>query len=498
MISDTIEKRLQELQEEIMNDEYDLVAGISKESSYESIMKKYEDIADEKKLVDLKKEIEECSNSRQRENSERLYYAVMGHIIDSKTADMEQKLSELSANSVVEYNDSTLHVQDVPTLLRKTNDFSEREVLYNSLIPYKKEYTELNKKTLEIQVPELLRLTNTNSIIECNDVMKKYSHEDVRINMRETYKKLKSIYEEQMEIVSNKKTGRSFRGLSRAHVLYIMYEDSFDGLFSKEKIFPAISSAFLRQSFDLSKIPGLRVDSEFREGKSARASCWPVNPPHDVRVLTKSEGGFDDVMDLMHELGHGLHYSHASPSLSFAEKNLGRTNVFSEVFSFLFENLSIDPLWLEKTFSINKETARIINSRYTFFNLMVFIRYIGILEAELDFFAKGDFSDSDFYTTKLNAYTGLTYDAESYLFDQDDGFYSADYLRAWMNEVTLAEYLKNTFGDLWFENPSASEFLVLLWKEGDRYDVNEVFSRYGLPIDNSDALVRRFTETRYE
>jgi len=68
----------------------------------------------------------------------------------------------------------------------------------------------------------------------------------------------------------------------------------------------------------------------------------------------------------------------------------------------------------------------------------------------------------------------VEYPREEYLFDVDDGFYSAQYLRAWAFEAQLRSYLREDFDEEWYRLPKVGRFLVELWREGQRYTVEEL------------------------
>ena len=48
----------------------------------------------------------------------------------------------------------------------------------------------------------------------------------------------------------------------------------------------------------------------------------------------------------------------------------------------------------------------------------------------------------------------------------DGGFYTAQYFRAWCIEAQLKKVLKSKYGEAWFQNPQAGEFMRELWSKG--------------------------------
>ena len=82
--------------------------------------------------------------------------------------------------------------------------------------------------------------------------------------------------------------------------------------------------------------------------------------------------------------------------------------------------------------------------------------------------------------------------AAEFLFDLDDSFYSAGYLRAWAFEVLLREYLKTRFGSRWWTSLRAGAFLKEIWETGDRYTADEMAAQLGVGAIDFDPLADEF------
>jgi hypothetical protein len=66
----------------------------------------------------------------------------------------------------------------------------------------------------------------------------------------------------------------------------------------------------------------------------------------------------------------------------------------------------------------------------------------------------------------------------------DDGFYSADYLRAWIRAAQLRAYLRAAVGSDWWERPETGAFLRGLFAEGTRPSSEDIAARIGFdPLD---------------
>jgi hypothetical protein len=78
------------------------------------------------------------------------------------------------------------------------------------------------------------------------------------------------------------------------------------------------------------------------------------------------------------------------------------------------------------------------------------------------------------YAELLGSAVGVEWPRESFLADVDEGFYAANYLRAWALETYMRRHLRERFGTEWFAQREAGAFLRELWREGQRLDGDEL------------------------
>ena len=78
------------------------------------------------------------------------------------------------------------------------------------------------------------------------------------------------------------------------------------------------------------------------------------------------------------------------------------------------------------------------------------------------------------YTELLGDALKVTPSDTDYLADRDDGFYAANYLRAWAFEAQLRAYLREQFGNAWFTRRDAGSLVRELWTEGQKPTADEI------------------------
>jgi hypothetical protein len=131
-----------------------------------------------------------------------------------------------------------------------------------------------------------------------------------------------------------------------------------------------------------------------------------------------------------------------------------------------------------------------------FMNALLFRRYTAKLHYEIDFWSRfpADGGTPEGYSERLTEATGLHYRWENYLADMDAGFYSADYLRAWIRNAQLREYLVRKVGADWWRSAETGRLLRDLFREGAKPTSEEIADRIGYNPLDVRPLVARFQD----
>jgi hypothetical protein len=75
----------------------------------------------------------------------------------------------------------------------------------------------------------------------------------------------------------------------------------------------------------------------------------------------------------------------------------------------------------------------------------------------------------------------------------DAGFYSADYLRAWIRSAQLGAYLRREVGEDWWRSTGTGEILRSLFAEGTRPSSEDIARRLGFDPLDTGPLVAELT-----
>ena len=89
----------------------------------------------------------------------------------------------------------------------------------------------------------------------------------------------------------------------------------------------------------------------------------------------------------------------------------------------------------------------------------------------------------------MSGASGFRYPRSGFLADMDDGFYSADYLRAWIRAAQVRAHLRREAGEGWWRRAETGELLRGLFREGTQPSSEDVAARLGFePLDTGPLV----------
>lgn len=271
-----------------------------------------------------------------------------------------------------------------------------------------------------------------------------------------------------------------------SHTAWMRRLSPLASTFSQERSVPVCMATLRELGFDLESERGIRLDLEDRPQKSPRACVIASDPPRVVHLITRAQGGLHDYEALLHEAGHALHYAGCDPEAPYTFRRLSRDHALTEIYSFLLDSIAREPGWHALHFDVSGEQALAHAEAASFLDGLLFRRYAAKLRFELEFWRRfpADGGTAAGYAERLSEATGLTYHPDAYLADMDAGFYSADYLRAWIRAAQLRARLRADIGQEWWRRPETGALLRDLFREGTRPSSEEVAARIGFdPLD---------------
>jgi hypothetical protein len=294
--------------------------------------------------------------------------------------------------------------------------------------------------------------------------------------------KTRDAYAESFDKFCRERLGYPLAEASKCDMGYLMRGEGWDSLFPGEGMARRASAFLSDLGMPIEMVPAVRLDIEEREKKRPRAFCQAVEVGREVYVCVRPTGGLSDYLTFLHELGHAYHFAHTDPEMP-SELTLVGDSATSEIFAFSFNYLGSDPAWLQAFMKMGDPSpiVEFLRLQKLYMLRRYASKFLYELELHKDYKIEGR---QGLYPEYLNAGLVVSHRPEHWLYDLDDAFYSAGYLRAWIFEMQMRDYLKKEFGEDWWRNPAAGELLRRYWGTGRMYMPEEMaYEMCDKPLD---------------
>ncbi len=492
---------IQELETEIAKFIYDLETedrlvrvGLKDVAKSAKVYKKYKHLFGEKFLEEVKAEVSKVSKAGSKKDIlERIYFTLAGSFVGQTTAAAQDKITTYFSKAKVKVGNETITYYQIAPKISKEPIFEKREK-YDSAAS--KVVTKINPKQLVLLKQEMKLLKNLGfgGYVHYFSQAKKQDYQKFYAVVKNLIWETDSLWEKTIRKVSQEFLGRPFKKIAACHMVYLRSMSNFDNFYPQQKVV-AVFKKFVHDMGLESLFSNIKIDDEDRPKKNPRAVCYWPKPPDEVHLVIKPIGGEQDFEAMFHEGGHALHGAAIDRDLPYSFKMLARSNALTETYAFILEDLVFDPEWLMIHLNVSSFTAGRIRWQAIFINLMMLRRYFGKFSYEYEMFSKERLVQGPtLYKRNLEKMTGFVMRKENWLSDMDGGFYSAEYLRAWIAASQIKDYLVKKFGKKWFLNPKAGKFFHDLWSRGVTDEVEDVVRRLGYQPWDIGFLLRGYRE----
>ncbi|MSR65594.1 MAG: hypothetical protein EXS18_07430 [Verrucomicrobiae bacterium] len=485
---------LEQLHYEISTESRQVRVGLKDEQHIEPILKKYDWLASREVVDFLARELRNAPDEDSRERLGRLWFSCIGDYIYKTLAPLDDKLHTELSKAIVRFNGEQINYYNLQPRLQRESSFEKREVIGVALDAVHGQFNPLQLEMLKKNLALLTGELKFAHYIDYCQKKKQFEYGRFAESLRASLARTEALYRTHISRWCEERLARPFGTLNRYHVAHLMQMSEFDVHFPKERMLPQLMGTLRSLGIDLETMINIRLDLADRDKKNPRACCYAARVPGEVHLILKPIGGLTDYDTFLHEAGHALHYGNTDASSPYEYRKLGRSNALTEIYAFTFQNILMNLHWLQTVMGMDEATARRLRYYTILRDLYMFHRYCAKLLTELAFFQHGDWNDGGLYARTLTEATGFVYRDVNYLFDMDSEFYSADYLRAWIGEASLANHFEQQFGPRWAVNPDAGRFFLLLWRQGEKPSAEQIISFTGQkPLDLS-CLENRFIE----
>jgi hypothetical protein len=486
------ESRLQQYYFERSEEGRAVRVGEKEVSEQAAIVGRYGDLFS-RAQVEALREAEQVAAGEERERLYRLRKTCEAGLVSAELAEQEDALENAILGARVTFQGEEMPLRSAQARLAVLDSYADREALGEL---ERAESARFNAKRLALlTASEQLEaeLSGEPDPVARNEEEKAISLRELERVLIEAADATGDAYGRLRERWFDKLLGAERDALpTNAHVHYLRRLSPLESTYTKERSVDVCLASIQALGFDMNAIPNIRLDLEDRPQKNPRACVIASDPPEVVHLITRAQGGLADYQAFMHEAGHALHYAGVDPRLPYTFRRVARDHALTEIYSYIFEAITREPAWHALHFGLSDAQAEENAEATLFLEALLYRRYTAKLRYELGFWSsfaeEGGRSPRD-YATLLTEATGIRYDPRGYIADMDSGFYSADYLRAWIRSAQLRTHLIREIGEDWWRSEQTGEILRDLFAEGTQPTSEEIARRLGFDPFDTGPLV---------
>jgi hypothetical protein len=466
--------------------------GEKETSEQAAIVARYSDLFSREQLDALRDE-EQGADGAERERLYRLRKTCEGGLVAAELAERDDELENAILAARIEFKGEEMPLRSAAAQLSVLESYGDRDELAER---YRVGSAAFNEQRLDLmRAYEELEadLSQEPDPIARNNEEKQISMRDLATVLQNANDEIESRFLAQREKWLDRVLGseRDAQPNALAHFSYVRRLSPLASTYTKERATEVCLATLDALGFDLASEPNVRLDLDDRPQKAPRACVIASDPPKVVHLITRAMGGLHDYQAFMHEAGHALHYANVDPNLPYTFRRLSRDHALTEIYSYICEAITREPGWHAQYFDLSDEEAKENADATTFLEAILFRRYTAKLQFELSFWSAFENAgvESDEYAERLTAATGMVYRRDGHLADMDAGFYSADYLRAWIRHAQLRAHLIDEIGEDWWRSRETGDLLRKLFVEGTQPTSEEIAGRLGFdPLDTAPLV----------
>jgi hypothetical protein len=469
--------------------------GEKEVSEQAAIVARYSDLFSRDQLRALREE-ESRADGDQREWLYRLRKTCEGGLVAAELVEKDDELENAILAARVTFKGEDLPLRSALARLAVLPDYKERDELGELQRLKSAEFNEQRLELLRAYEELEADLSEEPDAIARSEEEKQISLRQLEAVLAAASDEVETAFLEMRECWLERLLGPDRDKVpSSAHMGYVRRLSPLDSTYTKERATDVCLATLSALGFDLAADRNIRLDLDDRPQKSPRACVIASDPPKVVHLITRAQGGLHDYQAFMHEAGHALHYAGCDPNLPYTFRRISRDHALTEIYSYICEAITREPAWHSEHFGLDEEQARINAEGTIFLEALLYRRYTAKLQFELGFWS--DFEraglTSDDYSERLTGATGIRYPSDGHLADMDAGFYSADYLRAWIRHAQLRAHLIGEIGEDWWRSPKTGEILRALFTEGTKPSSEEIAERLGFDPYDTAPLIKELT-----
>ena len=405
--------------------------------------------------------------------------------------DLTEQISEREARLTLDFSGRPMTFQEASAALRTQKDRDARRAIYRSRAKAIESSNDLRAERLSM-LRSAARMLGYDTYLSAQSQLRQFDYASLAQDADALLSQTEDIFVSNLDRALRRSLDLRLDQVERADAFYFLHLTMFDDHFPAGGLLASYEQTLSGLGIDVKRQENISFDTETRPQKTPRAFCMPIVVPDEIKMVIRPMGGQSDYQTLLHEGGHAQHYAWTSGDLRPEFKYTGDYGL-TESYAFLFNHLISNRAWLESVIGFEDSSDFIRQVMLT--RLFQARRYVAKLQYELELHSGIDLELAGRrYADLQTAATKFETESTEFLFDIDDGFYSANYVRAWAFEVILREYLMTNFGRNWWTSRRAGDLLKELWETGDRYTADQMAEQLGIAPIGFEPLIQELNQ----
>jgi hypothetical protein len=493
---------------------YDYHTGVEPELRLAPLRDRYADLWTRTSIDDLTRAHEETSRQFETERVAHaaLLRAAQSGYVEARAAEVTDELARCQAAARVEWDGARLDPDDAPDTIALETDHARRRELAARWFDALRACDDLRAARLDA-LREGARLLGHDSYFDFLSGMAEEAVESLSAGADDFLERTASVYALKLFEWSARHLPAAFaREPAYADSLFFAQLTHLDPFFPAGELHATYDATMSGLGIRIGRQSNVRIETTAAaQFERARAACFALNPPEDVRLVYRRAGGTSYYQEFFEAAGRVQHFGWVSRDLAarYPEFVHAPEEATRAGFAFLFGDLLSDASWLAAQRNVRPSEASEIARSFTLVELHRARRACVHLGQQR---ALGRASDTrsehlaESYAAALEEATGFRAHPALFLRDLVPGglhdkraerarLPPAVYLRARLFASALGEYFRTRHGHRWWSNHKAADELIDMWNTGSRYTVEELASLVGLGALNFDLLADSINST---
>ncbi|HXG63675.1 MAG TPA: hypothetical protein VNO70_01120 [Blastocatellia bacterium] len=466
-------------------------SGQKDEFAIVPVYDRYSDLFTRDAIASIKRELEETSEHFETERAARRHLLAFAstHFLENSARQLAEEIGQYETRATVRAAGREMTFQESEVAVRTESDRDLRRAIYTSRLRVLEGANDLRLERLT-RLHDGARSLGYDSYTALYQQLRHLDYARLAREVEDFLARTEAVYVSRLDEALRRYLGLRIEEAERPDALYFLHLAGYDEWFPADALLRVYRETMAGLGVDVERQQNIKIDSADRPRKRPRAFCVGVSVPEEIKLVIRPMGGQSDYAAFFHEAGHAQHYGWTAAALRPEFKYTGDP-ALSETYAFLFNYLLLEGSWLAGMLGFGQNGGYTRSA--TLAKLITARRCAAKFLYERELHSNADYGRaSGLYSELQSGATRFQTGEAEFLYDLDDAFYSADYLRAWAFEVMLREYLKTRFGQQWWTARHAGNLLKEMWETGDRYTADQMAAQVGVGTISFDPLIDEF------